>query len=74
MCIFKGDYVCENIKIVVVCFCYLSGIIGIYFSNGISFLFKFKFDGLVSFIGYFIKFIQVEEVVLLNLLILLDGK
>lgn len=74
MCISKGDYVCENTKIAAVCSRYPSGITGTYLSNGTSFLLKFKSDGSVSFTGYLIKFIQVEEAVSSNPLTSSDGK
>lgn len=64
--IYDGDYVCENTKIAAVCSRYPSGITGTYLSNGTSFLLKFKSDGSVSFTGYLIKFIQVEEAVSSN--------
>lgn len=74
MCIFVGDYVCENTKIAAVCSRYPSGITGSYLSNGTSFLLKFKSDGSVSYTGYLIKFIQVEEAVSSNPLTSSDGK
>uniref|UniRef100_K1Q283 Tolloid-like protein 2 n=1 Tax=Magallana gigas TaxID=29159 RepID=K1Q283_MAGGI len=72
--IYDGDYVCENTKIAAVCSRYPSGITGTYLSNGTSFLLKFKSDGSVSFTGYLIKFIQVEEAVSSNPLTSSDGK